>query len=223
MRTVRVLAITLLMTACASAPTPPPPDQRWVELRAQWETIEAMRGAHPIPAGDRRSQIEALARRQKKIEPVYLPFIASLRAYAEETADPRALSLYARERMLMGDEYAEYLARYDRAIEIYRSALAIDPSNKAVLDRIASAEARAFIDQQRFYRVQPGMTEAEVVEVVGYPRVDWMRETVRNGRVYSVWIYPKEDGGAAAIYFDNGVCYHKNWTAAHASDTESSS
>jgi hypothetical protein len=37
---------------------------------------------------------------------------------------------------------------------------------------------------------------------------------VQNNRVYSVWIYPKEDGGASAIYFDNGVVYHTNWNAA---------
>src|SRR5436190_384603 len=50
--------------------------------------------------------------------------------------------------------------------------------------------------------------------IVGFPREDWIKQVVQNGRVYAVWIYPKADGGASAIYFDNGVVYHTNWNAA---------
>ena len=50
--------------------------------------------------------------------------------------------------------------------------------------------------------------------LVGLPREDWIKQVVQNNRVYSVWIYPKEDGGASAIYFDNGIVYHTNWNAA---------
>jgi len=58
------------------------------------------------------------------------------------------------------------------------------------------------------------MKEDEVRGIVGLPREDWIKQVVQNGRVYSVWIYPKSDGGATAIYFDNGVVYHTNWNAA---------
>ena len=49
---------------------------------------------------------------------------------------------------------------------------------------------------------------------MGLPREDWIKQVVQNNRIFSVWIYPKSDAGAAAIYFDNGVVYHTNWNAA---------
>jgi len=58
------------------------------------------------------------------------------------------------------------------------------------------------------------MKEDQVRQFIGLPREDWIKQVVQNGRVYSVWIYPKEDGGAAAVYFDNSVVYHTNWNAA---------
>jgi len=48
-------------------------------------------------------------------------------------------------------------------------------------------------------------------------REDWIKQVIQKNRAYSVWIYPKRDGGASAIYFDNGVVYHTNWNAAPAS------
>jgi hypothetical protein len=86
---------------------------------------------------------------------------------------------------------------------------------------VAWAEQRLFLTPQQFGRIQPSMSFAEVFAIVGYPRVDWVKETIREGRVYTVWIYPKADGGAAAVYFDNGVLYHKNWDAAPADSSGS--
>src|SRR5688500_19997699 len=58
--------------------------------------------------------------------------------------------------------------------------------------------------------VKAGMKEDEVRRAVGLPREDWIKQVVQNNRVYSVWIYPKADGGASAIYFDNGVVDRKS-------------
>lgn len=218
-RLVGLIAL-ILIVACSSTSTgrhsSASPTGRWERLRAQWESIEAIRASNPVPESNRRRQIEALVKRQRRLEPIYVSFITELRRYVEETSDQRAASMYARERMLMGDEYADYLARYDRAIEMYRNALEVDPENRALREKIAAARERQFVSQSKFHRVQPGMDEETIAELIGYPRVDWVRETVRNGRTYSVWIYPREDGGAAAVYFDDGVVYYKNWDAAEA-------
>jgi tetratricopeptide (TPR) repeat protein len=210
------VAVVLFGFACASASPAGTTTDPWDELLREYRQIEAIRSAVEIPAGPRRAQVEALLERQRRLEPLHATFLARLRAYYETTGDPRAATLYARERILLGDDYSEYLARYDRAIELYQSALHLDPSNAVVRDRISSAEQRMFIGESVFFRVQPGMRESAVVEILGYPRIDWVRETIRDGRIFTVWIYPKRDGGAAAIYFDNGVVYHKNWTAAPA-------
>lgn len=213
--------LTLLSSSCASSVARQPEVDPWRELQAQYQTIEAIRAAHPIPSSGRREQVEVLVERQRRLEPIYAPFISALRAYAQQTSDPRARTLYARERVLIGDEYATYLARYDRAIQIYRNALEMDPDNQTIRNRLAFAESRLFLSPRLFTEIQPGLTEAKVIDLIGYPRVDWVRETIRNGRVYSVWIYPKEDGGAAAVYFDDGVLYHKNWEAAPADSSGS--
>ncbi len=210
------MLVSIIVIGCAQAIVRTPEQDRWSELRSQYETIESVRASSPIPAAGRREQIAALLERQKRLEPIYVPFMATLRSYVEESADARARALYARERILMGDEYAHYLARYDRAISLYRSALELDPGNAAIEERIAAAEDRLYLSPRKFGDIQPSMSQADVVSIVGYPRIDWVRETVRDGRTYTVWIYPKADGGAAAVYFDNGILYHKNWDAAPA-------
>jgi hypothetical protein len=60
------------------------------------------------------------------------------------------------------------------------------------------------------------MREPEVQALVGDPREDWIRQKIEGSRVFSVWIYPRRDGGAAAVYFEGGVVYHTNWDAAPA-------
>jgi tetratricopeptide (TPR) repeat protein len=114
----------------------------------------------------------------------------------------------------MGDEYLAYMSRYDRALEFYRLALQLDPSNTDLQQRIAMAEERRFVSMNAFAAVKTGMLEDEVRRLTGLPREDWIKQVVQNSRVYSVWIFPKADGGASAIYFDNGVVYHTNWNAA---------
>ncbi len=114
----------------------------------------------------------------------------------------------------MGDEYMQYLSRYDKALELYRSAVELDPNSADAKKRVELAQQRRFVSMTAFANVKGGMKEDTVRGLVGLPREDWIKQVVQNNRIYSVWIYPKEDGGASAIYFDNGVVYHTNWNAA---------
>ena len=122
--------------------------------------------------------------------------------------------MLAREKVILGDEYLSVLSRYDKALEFYRAAAQLDPTNVDVKQRIEFAESRRYVPMNNFAAVKVGMKEDEVRALVGLPREDWIKQVVQNSRVYSVWIYPKADGGASAIYFDNGVVYHTNWNAA---------
>jgi tetratricopeptide (TPR) repeat protein len=209
--------LLLFLFACAPAGPPTTPnDREWTLLMADYQWIQTLRQAQKQPAATatRKEQIELLLENHKKLEPTYVVFVDKTREYLERTADPRAASLLAREKIILADEYMGVLSRYDKAIALYREALEIDPVNTDAKARIDLAEQRRYVNMTSFAAVKTGMKEEDVRRLVGVPREDWIKQVVQNKRVYSVWIYPKADGGASAVYFDNGVVYHTNWNAA---------
>ena len=177
--------------------------------------IDGVRKAKPpiTLATSRKQMIEAALDAHRKLEPIYLPFMERLKEYYDRTRDPRAGTLLAREKVIMGDEYMNILSRYDKALEFYRAAREIEASPE-IDKRIVLAEQRRFVSLEAFANVKPAMQEDQVRGFIGLPREDWIKQVVQNGRVFSVWIYPKQDGGAAAVYFDTGRVYHTNWNAA---------
>jgi tetratricopeptide (TPR) repeat protein len=211
-----IIASLLAATVTAAAPPTQPNDREWSVLSTEYAWIDTLRKAQPLPAANasRKQMLETVLDNQKKLEPTYVPFLDRVREYFDRTHDPRAGQVLAREKIIMGDEYMEYLARYDKALELYRAAVELDPASADARQRVLLAEQRRFVAMTPFANVKKGMKEDEVRKQVGLPREDWIKQVVQNNRVYSVWIYPKEDGGASAIYFDNGVVYHTNWNAA---------
>ncbi|HYH08495.1 MAG TPA: tetratricopeptide repeat protein [Thermoanaerobaculia bacterium] len=211
--------LILLVAAIACAPAGPPTtpnDREWSLLTADYQWLETVRKAQTQPpaTATRRQRIEMLLENHRKLEPTYVAFIDKIRAYHDRTADPRAATLLAREKIMLGDEYMSVLSRYDKALELYREALELQPGSTDAQQRIALAEQRRYVSMADFANVKTGMKEDAVQRLVGLPREDWIKQVTQNNRIYSVWIYPKADGGASAIYFDNGVVYHTNWNAA---------
>ncbi|MHB0969692.1 MAG: tetratricopeptide repeat protein [Thermoanaerobaculia bacterium] len=210
----------LVLTACLTASSLPtrPNEKEWKRLSNDYSSLETLRrsSTQTPTAGTRKERLEVEIENYRKIEAVYSDFLERLREYYERTADPRAAQLYSREKTRLADEYMNLLARYDKAINLYREAIAIDPANEEAHKKLALAEKRRFVAIDDFANVRPGMNEDEVRRIVGMPREDWIRQVVQKGRAYSVWIYPKKDGGASAVYFDSGVVYHTNWNAAPA-------
>ena len=212
-------ALVLLAVACAPAgPVTQPNDREWSLITADHQWIQTLRNAQrqPSPSMPRKEQIELALDNLKKLEVPYNAFIAKVDEYLQRTKDPRAARVLAIEKILLGDQYMSVLSRYDRAIELYREALEIEPGFADAQQRIATAEQRRYVSMAAFATVKQGMKESDVQNIIGLPREDWIKQVVQKNRVYSVWIYPKADGGASAIYFDNGVVYHTNWNAAAA-------
>lgn len=218
MRQLIATILVVLATASASlaAASNKPNEREWGLISADYQWIETLRKAQPVPSptASRKQQIEVILENQRKIEPTYNAFIDKLKEYYDRTGDPRAAAALAREKIIIGDSYMNWLARYDRAIALYNEALQLDPNSVDARARIELAQKRRFVSMTAFASVKTGQKEDDVRRLVGLPREDWIKQVVQNGRVYSVWIYPKEDGGASAIYFDNGVVYHTNWNAA---------
>jgi hypothetical protein len=214
--------LTLLLAACSTVAPPPttPNDREWNLISADYAWLESMRKAQAVApavastAPSRKQQIEAALESHRKIKPTLDAFITKVDEYYNRTHDPRAAQVIAREKIIVGDEYITLLSRYDSALEQYRAALAADPNNPDAQKRIELAQSRRFVSMNAFAGIKAGVKEDDVRRSLGLPREDWIKQVVQNNRVYSVWIYPKEDGGAAAVYFDNGVVYHTNWNAA---------
>ena len=211
-----LLALFLLAACAPAGPSTKPNDREWSLITADYQWIQTLRAAQkPPPASAaRKAQIEAVLENQQKLLAPYNAFLGKVEEYYERTSDPRAASLLAREKILLGDDYMNVLSRYEKALELYRKALEYEPENADAKARIALVEKRRYVDMSAFAGVKTGMKEDDVRKVVGFPREDWIKQVVQNNRVYSVWIYPKADGGASAIYFDNGIVYHTNWNAA---------
>jgi tetratricopeptide (TPR) repeat protein len=213
------LAALLLLTAFACAPAGPvtqPNDREWSLLTADYQWLETVRTSQKKPpaTATRKERIELALDNLKKLEPTYNAFMDKVHEYHSRTGDPRAAALLAREKIILGDEYMTVLSRYERALDMYREALELQPGSVDAQQRIALASEKRFVSMTAFANVKTGMKEDAVQRLIGLPREDWVKQVVQNNRVYSVWIYPKSDAGAAAIYFDNGVVYHTNWNAA---------
>jgi len=211
------LVLALILLAACATPGPPtqPNDREWNQIAADYQWLDNLRNAQPKPPANasRKQQIELMLANLQKIEPVYNSFQEKVREYYDRTHDSRAAQVQAREKIILGDQYL-VISRYERALDLYRSAAQIDPSNNDAKSRITLAEGRRYVSMSSFATVKAGMKEDDVRNLIGLPREDWIKQVVQNGRVYSVWIYPKADGGASAVYFDNGVVYHTNWNAA---------
>lgn len=211
-----VFLLVLFLTGCASGPVTRPNDREWTQIQNEYQRLETERRNAPPTAvnASRKEQIEVRLAVLRRIEPAYSAFFEKLREYYERTGDPRGGRLFAAEKVRMGNDYAELLSRYDRAIELYQAALVVDPTNVEAQQKLERARANRYVDISRFSSIQIGMKEDEVRRAIGSPREDWIKQIVQKNKVYSVWIYPKEGGGACAVYFDNGAVYFVNWNAA---------
>lgn len=213
-----LIALALLSTVACTPPYTPtaPNDREWTLISADYQWLETVRSSQKKPAANtpRKERIELALDNLKKLEPTYNAFMDKVHEYHQRTADPRAAALLAREKIILGDEYMSVLSRYERAMDLYRQALELQPDSLDAQQRIQMAGEKRFVSMTAFANVKTGMKEDAVQRLIGLPREDWIKQVVQNNRVYSVWIYPKSDAGAAAIYFDNGVVYHTNWNAA---------
>ncbi len=215
----RKALLILLLTALACAPAGPPTlpnDREWSLITADYQWLVTVRSAQkkPEPTATRKERIELALDNLKKLEPTYNAFMDKVHEYHKRTGDPRAAAFLAREKIILGDEYMSVLSRYERALDLYREALELQPNSPDAQQRIAYVNEKRYVSMTAFANVKTGMKEDAVQRLVGLPREDWIKQVVQNNRVFSVWIYPKSDAGAAAIYFDNGVVYHTNWNAA---------
>ena len=170
-----LLLAAALLAACTTVTGPPtePNDREWNLLTADYAWIETLRKAQPAapPNASRKQMIEVELENHRKVDDVLSTFMTKLTEYFDRTHDPRAAKILVREKILVGDEYMNVLARYDQALAKYREALAVDPENADAKGRIAYAEQRRYVSMNGFADVKNGMKEDDVRKQIGRAHV----------------------------------------------------
>lgn len=135
---------------------------------------------------------------------------SQLKSSPEATA---AVGLFADESLALARERIREEGRYDRAVEILELALKHDPGRAALKTELEKARSFLRLTKERFDSAQTGMTMPAVRELCGVPAPAAVQERSDGGRTLTAWLYPREDGVWAALFFQNGRLYDKSWEA----------
>ncbi|MEM1202056.1 MAG: hypothetical protein AAGN66_02380 [Acidobacteriota bacterium] len=125
------------------------------------------------------------------------------------TEQRQAFDWKAQEDILLAQEYITEGGDYKRAIDIYDQSLMSDEGNELLLAAKAEAERLRYMDEERFGQVKKKMTQAEIRALLGTPKNTNIREFPEKSTVG--WFYPKEDRGAAGVYFKETKKDEGNW------------
>jgi outer membrane murein-binding lipoprotein Lpp len=142
----------------------------------------------------------------------------ALNDFPDDPATVAGLNIYADEAILIADDTVLKAGDYKKATDQlgsavgYYESLSI-PVYPTLAEKLTEFEELRFINKDRFDLVTKNMTMDEVKEIVGVPYYQNIQLDEKRG--VETWLYRKEDGGAAAIYFKtkNGKTYDKKWDA----------
>jgi len=212
-------------------------EQTYTELQKNREELAglktALAEAEAIPKRKRtdetKAQIEELPGKIKELEEVtsqgydvlqdkLATFLTTaLNDFPEAPETAKGLEIYAKEAMYTAQDAINKAGDYKKAIETLQTAKTYYesiglPPYQPLVDAMAKYDEMRYITKERFDQVKKGMTEAEVAEVAGTPYYRNKKKDEKRGVEF--WLYPRRDGGAAAIYFNKKKkVYHKNFDA----------
>jgi tetratricopeptide (TPR) repeat protein len=129
-----------------------------------------------------------------------------------------ALRMKSDEEIYLARTWIEQGGDFQRAIDIYKEALVVDPGNPRLKEELARAQARRYMTRETFAQVRKGMAPDEVRRLLGAPNLNDVRSYPERG--VTGWFYPRDAGGdAAAVWFhkEDGktVVYLTDFDALH--------
>ncbi|MCK5378507.1 MAG: hypothetical protein KAJ78_03850 [Acidobacteria bacterium] len=141
-----------------------------------------------------------------------------LNDHPQSTETAEALRIYSDEAIIVAADIVIKSGDYKKAIDhlagakSYYTAIEL-PVHPAIEEQIATFEDWRNITRERFDAVTKGMTMDEVKATVGVPYYANIQDDEKRG--VQTWLYKREEGGAAAIYFKikTGKMYSANWDA----------
>jgi len=154
----------------------------------------------------------------------WLHVLSRKKAAVASDATPRARQMYADSlRAFVGNhpthsrarevyrlvqlEFARELAahgRYSDAISFYRAILTDDPGNREASKELADAAERMAVSRQKLLALEKGMSQSDVVHLLGKPMPGWKVRNRHRDTVLESWYYRTTDGGLAGVYFRDG-------------------
>ncbi|HVS01026.1 MAG TPA: hypothetical protein VMW27_30695 [Thermoanaerobaculia bacterium] len=158
----------------------------------------------PTPAGPPIEQLEAevktLSQELGRRLTAFLNADPPVQGEPMSERQQAALRMRSDEEILVARDFIERGGDFRRAIEIYETALEVDPDNQRLKEELERARGMRYMSRERFAQVQEGMTPDQVRALLGQPN----RQNVRDYADIqaSAWFYPKEaSGAAAAVWF----------------------
>jgi hypothetical protein len=133
---------------------------------------------------------------------------------APETRE--GLKLYSDEAVRNARDFIANSGDYGKALDLLHTAegyfeAVSAPVPDDLKHEIDTATAMRYLAKDRFDKVKKGMTEDEVRAVTGTPFYANVREHEVRGQKITTWLFNRDDGAVAAIYFEHGQVYAVSW------------
>lgn len=188
----------------ATARPRPATDAEWAWLQGARRELDVLRARAAANPADARLAREAEAQGAEFNRRLVELLNADPPVQGEPLSERQkaALRMKTDEDIHLARTFIDKGGDYQRAIDIYKEALAVDPGNSLLREELARAEARRYVTREAFAQVQGGMEQEAVRKLLGQPNLNNVRSYGERGVVG--WFYPKDASGAAAA-----VWFHK--------------
>jgi len=207
------------------------------ELEGAWNALDALRDEADALDAKQRPTAEESARRaelgtlikgaEAQFETAYGADQSALAEFLNEALNTRpddastlaALRLYADSAIRNARDFVDHSGDYRRAIELLETARSYYEAVAAAVPADLTAAMAAtreyrYLTRARFDQLKKGMTSREVKSLVGVPYYANVRHSEVGGKRVASWLYGREDGEVAALYFDDrGSLYAWKWDA----------
>jgi tetratricopeptide (TPR) repeat protein len=207
-----VLGAAALATGCGPSREEPEAAQRSPAAQAEWAWLQKtqralteQRGRLAADPADPKNAAarEALRRQTAELNARLVAFINAdppVQGQPLTARQQAAIRMKSDEDLLLAREFIDEGGDYQRAIEIYKEALAIDPGYARIEEELAQAQARRYTTREAFAQLKKGMSQDEVRALLGPPNLHSVKDYPARGVVG--WFYPRDaSGAAAAVWF----------------------
>jgi len=208
-------------------------EKAWDVLDSLRDELEALDEKQRLTPAETRRKVELLEQveaAESRFDSAYGANLSALTDLLNEALHARpagdttqeALRLYADSAIRNARRFVDHSGNYRRAIELLETARSYYEAVAAVVpDDLTAALERAsdyrFLTRARFDQLNRGMSAHDVKALLGVPFEANVRHSEVGGKRVASWLYGREDGAVAALYFDDrGSLYAWRWDARRA-------